>query len=151
LIEPWPLKLFIPGHPRAYGSKVPNSWGHGVRDSSKYIAAWKKHVTEEMAAFEATWGPIGKAVLPIVRGQAVGVAFRFYIPTPKKVTTAYPISKAGDYSGDWDKMARAVGDCGTDAGLWWDDCQIVDGLVQQRWADAEHPAGVLVMFWPMEG
>ena len=57
-------------------------------------------------------------------------------------------------SGDWDKMARAVGDCGSDAGLWWDDCQIVDGRVRQRWADhgkyvGQEP-GVLIAFRPVD-
>jgi Holliday junction resolvase RusA-like endonuclease len=150
--KPWPLSIFIPGHPRAYGSKVPNSWGHGVRDSSKYIAAWKKHVREEMEAkLAGEWASHADAAMPLIgRGQPVATAFRFYLPMPKGLklkADPFPLRKAGDYAGDWDKMARAVGDCGTDVGLWWDDCQIVTALVTQRWAHT-HPAGVVVMFWP---
>lgn len=156
--EPWPLTLFVPGHPRAYGSKSAGTDGQGrafVRESSKLIGPWKKEVKGAMKAMLAgAWAELPLPLIP--RGEAVDVGFSFFIPTPKstKNLEPYPTRKSGPFGGDWDKMARAVGDCGTDVGLWWDDCQIVTGLIKQRWADhgryVGQPAGVLISFWPTD-
>lgn len=157
--DPWPLTLFVPGHPRAYGSKSAGTDGKGrafVRESSRLIGPWKREVKAAMRTMLAgAWAPHADAHMPLIdRGQAVDVAFGLFIPTPKNTRNLepYPTRKSGPYAGDWDKMARAVGDCGTDVGLWWDDCQIVTGLISQRWADwgrhVGQPAGVLISFWP---
>jgi len=153
--DPWPLSLFVVGHPKAYGSKIPViNWAERkwfLRESSKAVVPWKKVVRE---AFQAqivqSWGALD--VLPIPQGTAVALTFEFWIPTPKatKNLEPYPTRMTGPYGGDWDKLARAVGDCGTDAGLWWDDCQIVEGYVRKRWANKAHPAGCRVSFWPVD-
>lgn len=58
----------------------------------------------------------------------------FWLARPKaapKTRDILPLTRGG---GDWDKLARAIGDSLVDAGVMKDDSQIVDAYVRRRYA-----------------
>jgi crossover junction endodeoxyribonuclease RusA len=68
----------------------------------------------------------------------VRVNLTFYMPRPKSApkATVYPAVKP-----DRDKLERAIMDALTNAGIWKDDGQVIDGRTVKMYAGGRHPAG----------
>ena len=76
----------------------------------------------------------------------VGVILHFYFPRPASHTRAERLQGYVATKGRWDadKLSRAVLDALTDSAIWGDDGQVAELSVRKRYADDEHPAGVMV-------
>lgn len=125
------LRLFVPGTPVPQGSKTAYVVGKRavVADANgKALKPWRKTVTA--AAVTALAGR------PALRDEPVAVVLQFRFVRPKSVRREHPHVKP-----DIDKLARAVLDGLTDAGVWGDDSQVIDLHPTKAYA-AE--AGVLV-------
>jgi crossover junction endodeoxyribonuclease RusA len=120
----------ILGLPASQGSKSFMGMVTGKRgqqiprlvESSKELPKWRKEVTKQAAL---AWR--GKEPLdhPLV------VAMTFTLPKPKsapKTRRTWP-----DRKPDVSKLARAVEDSMTDAGVWADDARIVDLIARKRY------------------
>lgn len=75
--------------------------------------------------------------MPPLEGP-VRVNLTFYMPRPKsaKKSVLYPAGRP-----DRDKLERAVMDALTNAGVWKDDGQVVDGRTVKMYAGGRHPDG----------
>ena len=133
------VSLFVEGTPRPAGSLRIIPGRNGGRSflapqSSKTLNKWKKAIDEGLANSyfgEPAEGPIS-------------VELTFWMGRPKSHSTskglrpeapAYPLSKTGDYAGDFDKLTRAVCDCLSGVVIV-DDSQIVDARIRKRHIDA---------------
>lgn len=88
--------------------------------NSKDLKPWRKTVTAAVRA--------ARGVVQIPRERAVAVSAVFTFERPKTVTREYPTVKP-----DLDKLIRAVFDAVTEAGLWADDCQVVDMRIREQY------------------
>lgn len=95
-----------------------------IRDANENLPGWRLLIsTLAREAFEGDMllGPVELEV-------------HFWIVRPKsapKRRDVRPLTRGG---GDWDKLARAIGDSLVDAGVMKDDSQIVDAHVSKRYA-----------------
>lgn len=118
------LSFTVAGLPISQGSKSgfvnPRTGKVRMVESSKRLKPWRgtvgKAIREAIDAHEAPEG------YPLLGPLAVDLVFTMHRPTSAPKTrrtwpTVYP---------DVDKLARAILDAGTNAGLWADDAQIVD-------------------------
>lgn len=117
----------VHGRPAAQGSKRHVGNGRFI-EASKYLPAWRAAVTA--AAIEtkilADWST--------VEGP-VEASFVFHISRPASVKSSdrpLPVKPP-----DVDKLARAVCDSLTDAGVWADDGQVVKLTAEKVYVDAE--------------
>jgi Holliday junction resolvase RusA-like endonuclease len=121
--------------PAPQGSKGFDANGN-LREASRFLKAFRNRV--KLAAMRARaarkdgWAPVeGPCIAHVI----------FYIQRPKE--TAFPYAPAGPP--DLDKLARALNDALTAAGVWRDDSRLVEyGILKKVWAD-EYPPGVFVM------
>lgn len=134
------LSFTVPGIAAGQGSK--RSVGGGVMvESSRALPAWRDHVTQlARVAIDGLEG------FPIA-GQAVNLDLTFRFPRPKshyrsgrhagelKLDCPVWVTKAPDA----DKIARAVGDSLTAAGVWRDDALVATLHVRKVYADARGP------------
>lgn len=119
------IAFTVPGVPVPQGSKT--AYRTGARtvlvEASRGLRPWRRVITAhaQQAARESGWeqatGPLSVAVL-------------FRVPAPKRPTSPLPVSRR---AGDVDKLARAVLDGCTDAGLWVDDSQVVSLAALKRY------------------
>ena len=120
----------ILGVPCPQGSKSFKGMVEGKRgqqiprlvESSKQLPKWRKEVTKQAAI---TW----RGKLPI--DQPLVVIMTFTLPKPTsapKTRTTWP-----DRKPDVSKLARAVEDSLTDAGVFADDARIVDLIARKRY------------------
>lgn len=96
-----------------------------VYDANAELPGWRLLVTtlarEEFGDYPMMLGP-------------VLIDVTFWLPRPQgapKTRDVRPLTRGG---GDWDKLARAIGDSLVDAGVMKDDSQIVDAHVIKRYA-----------------
>lgn len=89
--------------------------------NSKALKPWRKTVTAVVRA-------VGSRSIPRERPVAVSATFTF--ERPKTVKREYPTVKP-----DLDKLIRSVFDAVTDAGLWADDCQVVDMRIRKQYGN----------------
>jgi Holliday junction resolvase RusA-like endonuclease len=70
----------------------------------------------------------------------------FYLPRPASLPARilYPTKKP-----DLDKLIRAVWDVCTKK-IWTDDARVVDELTRKRFADAQHPPGMVMTVFPFD-
>jgi len=135
----------ILGLPASQGSKSFKGMVTGKRgqqiprlvESSKELPKWRKEVTKQAAI---AWR--GKPPLD----QPLVVIMTFTLPKPisaPKTRRTWP-----DRKPDVSKLARAVEDSMTDAGVWADDARIVDLIARKRypgeWSGALPQPGVVV-------
>lgn len=125
------LRCFVPGVPVAQGSLASNGRGQLYYSNASKLNPWRKNVQAVAEAFRdrqriAYEGP-------------VGVTAWFYVPRPKTVKREYPIAPS-----DLDKYIRAIGDSLTKAQIYKDDGQVIDWITRKRYADEDHPIGVLL-------
>lgn len=103
------LQFFVEGIPRPQGSKRAIGRGRMV-EQSKYLPGWRREVSrvaEAAAAGRVFMGP-------------VALLLDFYILRGKTVKRRQPTVPP-----DLDKLARAIADGITTAGVWGDDAQVV--------------------------
>jgi Holliday junction resolvase RusA-like endonuclease len=140
-----PLLIVVRGKPEPQGSKSPHSicyqdavfcrrCGHkhlvkiNTREAVKGLPAWRKAVTAEAHNVMVRTG------LVAITGPVV-VAATFTMARPKNhyrtgKSTAHLLTTAApafpEAKPDASKLARAIEDSLTDAGVWADDAQVVD-------------------------
>ena len=131
------LDITVRGDAKTQGSKraIPNKSGGRVSvvESAKGLPAWREAVRHEAALAHkgAPWrGPV-VAIITVTRQRPKSHYRANGIELGSKATP-YP---TGRTSGDADKLARAVCDALTAAGVWEDDAQVVDLIVHKRWCD----------------
>ena len=131
---------YVKGTPRPQGSARAFVIGKRavITSASKHLAGWRTQMTAEIVRvmrlkqFKKINGP-------------VCVALEFFLERAKSNTKRRPAQKP-----DIDKLARAVLDACTDAGLWEDDSQVVILTAEKSWAVGEGVAlpGVTIMVKP---
>lgn len=124
------IETFVPGRAAPQGSK--RYLGNGIMvESSKFLAPWRADVR---AALVDEAGQPGEHF-----AGAVVVRLVFVMPrpagTPKRHTP--PATKRPDI----DKLARAVLDAVTSAGVWDDDSQVIELVARKRLADLGETPG----------
>ena len=128
------IQAFVPGIPQPQGSK--NAYVRGNRavlvEANKKLPAWRQAVTEKLEAANVSCQPLQ---------GAVDAQIIFFMPRPKSVTRLLPTVKP-----DVDKLIRAILDCGTKAGIYNDDSQVIEIVAHKLYADAEQPVGALITF-----
>ena len=129
------LTITVPGVAAPQGSK--SLLGHGALvESSKRVAPWRADVrAAAMSAMGDGWQPLT---------GAVDVDIEVFLPRPKShygtgrnanaVKHTAPLYPTGHNSGDADKLARAILDALTSAGVWLDDAQVVKLRASKHWA-----------------
>ena len=139
------LSFTVAGVAAPQGSK--SLLGHGALvESSKRVAPWRADVrAAAMSAMGDGWQPLT---------GAVDVDIEVFLPRPKShygtgrnaqtVKHTAPTHPTGRNSGDADKIARAILDALTSAGVWRDDSQVVDLGVSKQWATFTPQAKVFV-------
>lgn len=145
------------GRPIGQGNHVRGQWG-GTYEKTKGHAGWRKEViraaTEAIAHHEAGWEPLDG---PIV------VSVMFFGPRPnghygtgrnagqlKRSAPTYPttLGAAETRFADIDKLARALLDGLTFAGVIVDDARVTDLHCQKRYAEQPAGARAVVTVYP---
>ena len=126
------IMFFVEGIPAPQGSKRHVGGGRMI-ESSKKLKPWRDAVAR-IAREYAPDEPLD---------EALRVQLEFYLPMPKR--TKFGDRPAG--KPDSDKLARAILDSCTDAGIWADDSRVVSLHVQKYWA-FDKP-GVMVTVEPL--
>lgn len=121
----------VRGLPRTEGSTRPFVRGGKavvVHDQAGKLRPWRDAVRYAIAdQLGADWQPwAGPCSARLV----------FALPRPQRPPSPFPTGKR---SGDLDKLARAVLDAATDAGLWLDDAQVVDLSATKAYAGNGYP------------
>jgi crossover junction endodeoxyribonuclease RusA len=132
-----PVQFFVPGHPKAQGSK--RHVGHGVMvEASKDLGPWRQAIAAEAA----------KAGNGTKFARPVQVRFVFWFKRPKHhYRTGKYAGQVKDSAPSWqssapdaDKLCRAVADALTISGLILDDRLIARIEAEKRYGDP----GVLI-------
>lgn len=95
-----------------------------IRDANENLPGWRllvSNLARQDFKGDMILGPVELNVV-------------FWIARPKsapKTRDVRPLTRGG---GDWDKLARAIGDSLVDAGVMKDDSQIVEAHVSKRYA-----------------
>jgi len=147
------MRIVVHGTPAPQGSKkfVGMRAGHAVLvESSKKVGPWRKAV-KDAATTAMRWDQPG-AEIPSFSGP-LRVWMTFYLVRPKNHyrdgkfshllrddapihPTVYP---------DVSKLARSTEDALTDAGVWFDDAQVVAyAILEKRYATAENAPGAVI-------
>lgn len=127
------LNFYVTGRPAPQGSK--NIGAHGsMREASRFLAVWRKQIL--IRAMEARLAAPDQ--WPTFDG-AVSVQTTFYTARPIGTQFKMPIGPP-----DVDKLARAVLDALTQAGVYADDSRVIDLHVRKRWALQSHVPGARV-------
>jgi crossover junction endodeoxyribonuclease RusA len=116
--------------------------GKSYHSNGKALRPWRAAV--KVAATRAMCGR------PPMTGPVV-LEVTVTVPKPKSAPRSrmsWPITR---YFGDWDHLGRAVSDALTEAGVWLDDSQVVDGRVRKVFpGEGEHALarpGAYVEVW----
>lgn len=113
----------VAGIPAPQGSKKHIGGGRMV-EVSKRLKPWRKAVTKQvLATLPDGWEPLDG---PLV------AEFEFHLPRPKTApkTRDIPAIRMPDIS----KLARAVEDSLTDAGVWVDDARVTEEHIKKRYS-----------------
>lgn len=128
---PW-LALEVRGDPKPQGSKSYKGKTKAGRpilaESSAALKPWRSHVQlcleEEIARLRAAHSPAGPMGIWPIEGVGIALDLTFTMPKPKaapKTRRTLPVTQP-----DVDKLARAICDAGTAAGVWRDDSQVIE-------------------------
>ena len=125
-------ECFVAGNPAPQGSK---RWlgGKTIIDNCKRLPEWRADIRR--AFLRADGAPAAT-----FEDSAVAVILTFVMPRPKymKNKTGIPMTKKPDD----EKLSRAVSDAITSAGVWNDDCQVVERHIYKRYAEPNEASGV---------
>lgn len=116
------LLVTVEGRPAPQGSKRPIGNGRFV-EASKYLKPWRDAVILALKQNQEDVQNIHKFIGP------VKVDITFFLERPKQPKWPYPATTP-----DIDKLIRAVLDSVTQAGIWEDDCQVVELHAKELWA-----------------
>ena len=131
------LNIRVFGRPAPQGSKSKGGAGQ-MLEASRFLAPWRAAV--RLAAMRAR----SDAGHETLRGPC-GVAMIFWMARPKDPKYEnYPAGKP-----DSDKLARAVDDALTMAGVWVDDALAVEVHVYKRWEDGDNFPGATITVWEL--
>lgn len=147
-------RFWVPGVPVPQGSHVGNGRG-GVRAvNAAALDAWRKAI-----AIVAV-GRLGltDASDPLAPdGTPVDLTCVFRLPRPKShygtgrnagvLKASAPAFPTAQGTRDADKLARAVGDALTMAGMWADDAQVCDLRAAKRWVADRGPGVEIIVGW----
>lgn len=124
----------VTGIPIPQGSKTARVVGGRavMWDSNPQLRDWRENV--QLNAWQPT---IDNKPDPCP--EAVAVTIWFYLPKPKTVKRDRPSVKP-----DIDKLARAVLDSMTNAGVWNDDSQVVELSCSKLYADEHTKPGAMI-------
>ncbi|MGB3443849.1 MAG: RusA family crossover junction endodeoxyribonuclease [Actinophytocola sp.] len=130
------LSVFVPGKPAPQGSKryLGVKGGKGITvESSKAVAPWRADIRDSVKDHVA-----GRAQ----PGDAVSVALTFVMPRPASAPkrSTPPAVKRPDV----DKLARAVLDALSSAGVWEDDSQVTRLVASKRIAQIGERSGCYI-------
>lgn len=142
------LQIVVHGTPAPQGSK--RHLGNGIMvESSKKVNPWRQDV--RAAALDAI--EAGGETFP-TGGVVLDVTFRLARPkghyrTGRHASSLRPSAPSfPSVKPDVSKLMRSTEDALTEAGVWRDDAQVVDGIVRKRYADDE-PVGATIVVSPM--
>lgn len=124
------LDVFVPGRPAPQGSKRYLGPGRPLVESSKAVEPWRADIREHLLARHAGGPLLG----------AVTVTLEFVLPRPASLPKRKPTPRHTKRP-DVDKLARAVLDAVTSAGVWCDDSQVDDMHPTKRYAELGEAAG----------
>lgn len=127
------IAVWVPGAPAAQGSKryVGQRAGRAVLvEQSKKVKPWRDAVTQLVRLRMATEG------VRQLHGP-VRVVATFYLRPPQKPVRAQPTTRP-----DVDKLARAVLDACTAAGVWADDSQVTTLIAHKAYAPTVQAQGL---------
>lgn len=127
--------LWVAGTPVPQGSKTAYVVNGRARlvDANTKLKAWRKTVT--LAAIDWDWQT----------DQPVEIWMRFVFQRPKSVKRALMSVRP-----DADKLARAILDALTDAGVWQDDAMVVALHAVKEYAEPGQPEGVHIKVVPLD-
>lgn len=117
-----PFLVYVEGRPAPQGSKSYKGNQRFV-EASKYLPAWRNAIVLAIKQQQETEQNIHKFTGP------VRVVITFFIEKPKNPKWPYPATTP-----DLDKLCRGVMDAVTQAGLWTDDCLVVELVANEVWA-----------------
>lgn len=129
----------VDGTPAPQGSKIRTRWG--MREASKNLPAWRAAVVKAAQVAADGEGLFGPLVAPYRADMA------FFIRRPRSTRALFPVAPT---VGDLDKLARAVGDALTVAGVIEDDRFIVRLSASKVWAGSGEEPGVVVTVTEVE-
>lgn len=131
------LCVWVAGDPAPQGSK--RHVGRGVLiESSKRVKPWRQDVREACLAAIAERGGTGAVLIPGPCKVHVEFVLRRPASAPKRSTP--PAAKRPDV----DKLARAVLDALSSAGVYADDARVIDLHVTKRIAEIGEQTGCLI-------
>lgn len=126
------VTFHVEGTPAPQGSKTRTRYG--MFESSKRVKPWRDLV--KAAAMKA--GDDAALLGPLT--PPYRVEMWFYIAKPRTSRAKHPVAPT---IGDLDKLARAVGDALTSAGLIEDDRHIIKLVAEKAWAVDENPGAIV--------
>lgn len=130
------VQVFVAGKPAPQGSKryLGVKGGKGITvESSKAVAPWRTDVRDTVKKY------IGEFFATFQPGQPVDVELNFVMPRP--VSTPKRSTPPAVKKPDVDKLARAVLDALSSAGVWCDDSQVVRLVATKRIAQIGEKSG----------
>lgn len=142
------VQVFVPGKPAPQGSKryLGVKGGKGITvESSKAVAPWRADVRTTVDNYCAD----GDMPLPLhAKGEPVSVELNFVMPRPASASKRS--TPAATKRPDVDKLARAVLDALSSAGVWCDDSQVTHLVVSKRVAFVGERSGCWIYVAPAE-
>lgn len=138
------LTIDVEGLPIPQGSKSARVQGRRAviyDDNAALLKPWREKVE---AAARARVALTGWVMLPLQEPCRVDIIA--FMPKPPSVRRDLPAVKP-----DWDKLARAIGDSLTDARVYADDGQVVDGRLRKVYAPAGSPVGARIVVSGVRG
>lgn len=135
LLPPATFSVFVPGKPAPQGSKrgIPTKNGKvAMVESSKAVKPWREDIRQALLdddnhALARFDGP-------------VRVVLEFVMPRPKSMPVSRP-TPPHTKRPDIDKIARAVLDAVSSAGVWVDDSHVIDLHPTKRTAERGEQSG----------
>jgi Holliday junction resolvase RusA-like endonuclease len=140
------LQFRVAGLPVTQGDhkawKPPGAAFARIADANpEKLKPWREAIrSTAVEALPDGWAPID---------GPVRVVYLFALPKPASAPKTRRTWPTGKRSGDFEKLARAVSDALTDAGVWTDDARVVDGRVIKDYPEhlAQMSPGVLIRIW----
>jgi Holliday junction resolvase RusA-like endonuclease len=137
------LDVFIPGAPKSKGSLT--AQGKRMVENVAGSKQWRMLMAHRLRqAWHQGDHLAAEAGLNVPLDGPVRVDACFYLPVADEKAL---ITKGARGNYDKDKLERNLYDAMTDAGIWRDDSQAVDGQVGKSGASESLPQGVRVRVW----
>lgn len=119
------LRVWVPGVPQAQGSMAMFTDKSGKKyltSANSKLKGWRDEIARRVKGYGPGFTTNGPVKLVLI----------FYLPKPPSVKRVLPWCRP-----DLDKLARAVCDGITDAGVWGDDGRVVELCAEKIYAKKE--------------